>query len=163
MVRRPCSSTRPTCISATTGCRYCAKRSSARWVCGRETLMPKAMICRELGEPEVLRLESFDSKPLVSGQVRVAVRAAGLNYPDVLMVAGQYQHKPALPFIPGMEAAGDVAEVAPDVTGVAVGDRVIVKSRGVLTEEVVVAPSALAPMPSNFDYAQGATFLAAHG
>jgi NADPH2:quinone reductase len=125
--------------------------------------MPQAIICRELGEPEVLRLESFESKPLAAGQVRVAVRAAGLNYPDVLMVAGQYQHKPPLPFIPGMEAAGDVTEVSGDVGGVRVDDRVIVKSRGVLTDEVIVAPSMLAPMPKNFDYAQGATFLAAHG
>ncbi len=125
--------------------------------------MPRAMICRELGAPEVLRLESFESKPLAAGQVRVAVRAAGLNYPDVLMVAGDYQHKPPLPFIPGMEAAGDVVEVGGNVTNVRVGDRVIVKSRGVLTEEIVVTPSMLAPMPKNFDYAQGATFLAAHG
>jgi NADPH2:quinone reductase len=125
--------------------------------------MPRAMICRELGAPEVLRLESFESKPLLVGQVRVAVRAAGLNYPDVLMVAGDYQHKPPLPFIPGLESAGDVVEVAEDVTGVAVGDRVIVKSRGALSEEIVVTPSMLVPMPKNFDYAQGATFLAAHG
>jgi NADPH2:quinone reductase len=125
--------------------------------------MPKVMICRELGEPEVLRLETFESKPLAAGQVRVAVRAAGLNYPDVLMVAGQYQHKPPLPFIPGMEAAGDVTEVSADIGAVRVGDRVIVKSRGVLTDELIVAPSSLAPMPRNFDYAQGATFLAAHG
>ena len=125
--------------------------------------MPKAMICRELGAPEVLRLESFESKPLAAGQVRVAVRAAGLNYPDVLMVAGDYQHKPPLPFIPGLESAGDVVEVASDVPGVAIGDRVIVKSRGALTEEIVVTPSMLVPMPKNFDYAQGATFLAAHG
>ena len=125
--------------------------------------MPRAMICRELGAPEVLRLESFDSKPLAAKQVRVAVRAAGLNYPDVLMVAGDYQHKPPLPFIPGLESAGEVIEVAADVAGVVVGDRVIVKSRGALTEEIIVAPSALAPMPKNFDFAQGATFLAAHG
>src|SRR5258708_4362512 len=125
--------------------------------------MPRAIICRELGEPELLRLESFERKALAPGQVRVAIRAAGLNYPDVLMVAGQYQHKPPLPFIPGLESAGDVVEVASDVAGVAVGDRVIVKSRGALTEEAIVAPSALAPMPKNFDYAQGATFLAAHG
>ena len=125
--------------------------------------MPRAMICRELGAPEVLRLESFEVKPLAAGQVRVAVRAAGLNYPDVLMVAGDYQHKPPLPFIPGMEAAGDVVEVGGNVANVRVGDRVIVKSRGVLTEEIVVTPSMLAPMPKNFDYAQGATFLAAHG
>ena len=123
--------------------------------------MPRAVICRELGEPESLRLEEFESKPLASGQARVAVRAAGLNYPDVLMVAGQYQHKPPLPFVPGMEAAGDVVEIATDVTNVAVGDRVMV--RGGFTEEVIAVARELKRMPSTFDYAQGATFLAGHG
>ena len=89
--------------------------------------MPRHVICRELGEPEQLHLEEFESKPLAPGQVRVAVRAAGLNYPDVLMIAGKYQHKPSLPFVPGMEAAGDVTEVAPDVTDFAVGDRVMLR------------------------------------
>ena len=51
--------------------------------------MPRAVVCRELGPPESLRLETFDSVPLAPGQVRVAVRAAGLNFPDVLMAAGQ--------------------------------------------------------------------------
>ena len=123
--------------------------------------MPRAVICRELGEPESLRLEEFTSKPLVAGQARVRVRAAGLNYPDVLMVAGQYQHKPPLPFTPGMEAAGEVSELAPDVSGVVVGDRVMV--RGGFTEELVVPARDLRRMPSTFDFAQGATFLAGHG
>ena len=84
--------------------------------------MPRAIVCRELGPPESLRLEQFASVPLKPGQVRVAVRAAGINFPDILMAAGEYQHKPELPFTPGMEAAGDVSEVAGDVPGVAVGD-----------------------------------------
>src|SRR6185312_6069250 len=125
--------------------------------------MPKAVVCRELGPPESLRLETFDSGPLAPGQVRVAVRAAGINFPDVLMAAGQYQLKPELPFTPGMESAGDVVEVN-GAAGVAVGDRVIVKLRhGGYSEEAVVAPSQLTPMPSTFDYAESATFLAAHG
>src|SRR5205085_7608620 len=95
--------------------------------------------------------------------VRVRVRAAGLNYPDVLMVAGQYQHKPQLPFIPGLEAAGEVSEAAAGVSEVKVGDRVFIRSRGVFTQEMILAPGQLAPMPKNFDYAQGATFFAAHG
>jgi NADPH2:quinone reductase len=95
--------------------------------------------------------------------VRVAIRAAGINFPDILMAAGEYQLKPELPFTPGVEAAGDVAEVNGGV-GVAVGDRVIVKMRhGAYADEVIVAPSQLTPMPSTFDYAEGATFLAAHG
>jgi NADPH:quinone reductase len=126
--------------------------------------MPKAVVCRELGPPEALRLETFASKPLASGQVRVAVRAAGINFPDILMAAGDYQLKPELPFTPGMEAAGDVVEVESTAKGVSVGDRVIVKMRhGAYADEAVVAPSQLTRLPSSFDYAEGATFLAAHG
>src|SRR5690349_18766343 len=125
--------------------------------------MPRKVVCRELGPPDRLRLESFASSPLAPGQVRVAIRAAGINFPDVLMAAGQYQLKPELPFTPGVEAAGDVVEVK-EADGVAVGDRVIVKLRhGAYADEVVVTPSQLTSLPSTFDYAEGATFLAAHG
>ncbi len=126
--------------------------------------MPKAIVCRELGPPESLRLEQFTSLPLKPGQVRVAIRAAGINFPDILMAAGEYQLKPELPFTPGMEAAGDISEIADDVKGFKPGARVIVKLRhGGYAEEVVVTPSQLTPLPSTFDYAEGATFLAAHG
>jgi NADPH:quinone reductase len=126
--------------------------------------MLKAVICRQLGPPENLRLESFASAPLAAGQVRVAVHAAGINFPDILMAAGEYQLKPPLPFTPGVEAAGDVIEVAKGVADVTVGDKVIVKLRyGGYVDEIVVVPSQLAPLPSTFDYAEGATFLAAHG
>jgi len=125
--------------------------------------MPKAVVCRELGPPEKLRLETFASAPLAAGQVRVAIRAAGINFPDILMAAGEYQFKPPLPFTPGVEAAGDVVEVN-DADGVAVGDKVIVKMRhGAYCDEAVVTPSQLTPLPSTFDYAEGATFLAGHG
>src|SRR5438270_12802024 len=126
--------------------------------------MPRAVVCRELGPPEKLRLENFTSTPLAPGQVRVAIHAAGINFPDILMAAGQYQLKPELPFIPGMEAAGEVIEVDGTVQGVAVGDKVIVKLRhGGYADEAVVTPAQLTPLPSTFDYAEGATFLAAHG
>lgn len=126
--------------------------------------MPQAIVCRELGAPELLRLEAFASPPLQPGEVRVAVHAAGLNFPDVLMVAGGYQLKPELPFVPGMEAAGEVSEVGREVRGFAVGDRVMVRMRfGAFAEEVTVAPSQLAALPPSFDFAEGATFLAAHG
>jgi len=125
--------------------------------------MPKKVVCRELGPPESLQLETFASAPLAPGEVRVAVRAAGINFPDVLMAAGEYQLKPPLPFTPGVEAAGDVVEVN-GADGVAVGDRVIVKMRhGAYADEAVVTASQLTPLPSTFDYAEGATFLAAHG
>src|SRR6202158_2756165 len=125
--------------------------------------MAKAVVCRELGPPERLRLESFASAPWASGQVRVAIHAAGINFPDILMAAGEYQLKPELPFTPGVEAAGDVVEVN-GADGVAVGDRVIVKMRhGAYADEAVVERSQLVPLPSTFTYAEGATFLAAHG
>lgn len=140
--------------------------------------MPRAIVCRELGEPESLRIEKFSSVPLKPGQIRVAIKAAGINFPDILMAKGEYQLKPDLPFTPGMEAAGDVIEVSGEGSGfavgdrsvavgdrsVAVGDRVIVKLRhGGYADEAVVTPGQLTRMPSTFDYAEGATFLAAHG
>jgi NADPH:quinone reductase len=125
--------------------------------------MPKAVVCRELGPPERLRLETFASTPLAPGEVRIAVHAAGINFPDILMAAGEYQLKPELPFTPGVEAAGEVTEVN-GAEGAAVGDRVIVKLRhGGYSDEAVVTRSQLTPLPSSFDYAEGATFLAAHG
>jgi NADPH2:quinone reductase len=126
--------------------------------------MVRAVVCHALGAPETLRLEEFPSRGLKPGEVRVAIRAAGLNFPDVLMAAGEYQLKPELPFTPGMEAAGDVTEVGAEAKGVAVGDKVIVKMRhGAFTDEAVVTPPQLTPLPSNFDYAEGATYLAGHG
>ena len=126
--------------------------------------MPKAVVCRELGPPERLRLESFASAPLAPGQVRVAIHAAGINFPDILMAAGEYQLKPELPFTPGVEASGEVLEVDGAAHGVGVGDRVIVKMRhGAYADEAVVSPSQLTPLPTTFDAAEGATFLAAHG
>jgi NADPH2:quinone reductase len=125
--------------------------------------MPRAVVCRELGPPESLRLENFASVALGPGEVRVAIRAAGINFPDILMAAGEYQLKPPLPFTPGVEAAGDVTEVN-DAAGVAVGDKVILKLRhGAYADEAVVTASQLTPLPRAFDYAEGATFLAGHG
>ena len=125
--------------------------------------MPRAVVCRELGPPERLRLETFASAPLAEGQVRVAVHAAGVNFPDILMAAGEYQLKPDLPFTPGVEAAGEVTEVN-GAAGVAIGDRVILKLRhGAYADEAVVTPAQLTQLPRGFDYAEGATFLAAHG
>ncbi len=125
--------------------------------------MPKAVVCRELGPPERLSLETFEAASLVPGQVRVAIRAAGINFPDILMAAGEYQLKPPLPFTPGVEAAGDVVEVN-EAAGVELGDKVIVKMRhGAYCDEAVTTPAQLVALPSTFDYAEGATFLAGHG
>ncbi|MDE2061870.1 MAG: NADPH:quinone oxidoreductase family protein [Bradyrhizobium sp.] len=126
--------------------------------------MPRAVVCRELGPPEKLRLETFAPRVLAPGEVRVAIRAAGINFPDILMSAGEYQLKPDLPFTPGVEAAGSVSEIADGVEGIAIGDRVIARMRhGAYADEVIVTPSQLVKLPPDFHYAEGATFLAAHG
>jgi NADPH:quinone reductase len=112
--------------------------------------MPNAVFCRQLGPPETLRLDAFASVALTPGQIRVAVHAAGINFPDILMAAGRYQLKPELPFIPGVEAAGEVIEIA-DHSGVAVGDKVIVKLRhGGYASEIVATAAQLTPLPSGF-------------
>lgn len=75
----------------------------------------KTVLCHAFGEPDSLRIEEIEPRPLERGQVRISVRAAGVNFPDLLMVEGKYQVKPSLPFIPGMEAAGKIIECAPEV------------------------------------------------
>lgn len=84
----------------------------------------KAWVVRELGGPETMQLEDVDPGRPVDGLVRVAVRAAAINFPDVLMVAGTYQVKPQLPFVPGVEISGQVLD-APVDSGFKAGDRVM--------------------------------------
>jgi NADPH2:quinone reductase len=91
----------------------------------------KALVCREIAEDiGTLKLEDVTLPPPGAGQVRVRIRAAAVNFPDILTVQGKYQHKPPLPFTPGSEAAGDVIVVGEGVTNVAVGDRVITGGLG---------------------------------
>jgi len=123
----------------------------------------RAVVCEELGPPERLRLRALPRAPLGAGAVRVAVKAAGINFPDVLTIKGLYQHRPELPFVPGVEAAGVVVEVAADVSGIGVGDRVIAQMRtGAYAEEAIVTAGQIRPLPAGFSFAEGATFLVAH-
>src|SRR6266852_3474798 len=85
----------------------------------------KALVCRAYGPVESLKLEDVPDPVPVAGQVLVAVRAAGINFPDVLVVQGKYQFKPPPPFAPGGEVAGVVEAVGPGVTQLKPGDRVI--------------------------------------
>ena len=118
--------------------------------------MTKVVVCRELGPPERLRLEEVPSVPLKPGEVRVAIRAAGINFPDVLMVAGEYQLKPPLPFVPGIEVGGVVGS-APEGATVAAGDRVAACCMLGGFAEVAVAPEFLSfKLPDELDFAQGA-------
>src|SRR5262245_20123648 len=119
----------------------------------------RAVVCEELGPPGHLQMRRLRRVPLGPSTVRLAVRAAGINFPDVLMIQGLYQHRPKLPFVPGLEAAGVIAEVAEDVRAVAVGQQVIAQMRtGAYAEEAIVSADRIRPLPEGFSFAEGATF-----
>jgi NADPH:quinone reductase len=123
----------------------------------------RGVVCAELGPPERLELQRLPCAPLAPGTVRVKLRAAGINFPDLLMIEGKYQHRPDLPFVPGMEAAGLVVETAPDVHAPATGQEVMVSMRtGGYAEEAVVPADQVVPLPVGFSFLEGATFLVAH-
>src|SRR5262245_11803675 len=120
----------------------------------------KAIVCEELGGPEHLVLKEVESPKPGPGQVKVGLRAHGVSFVDVLMIAGQYQVKRELPFIPGSEAAGIVLETGPDVLHVKPGARVMVS--GGFAEEVVVAAPKVTPLPAGVDFEVAAAFRANH-
>src|SRR5260221_6222408 len=103
---------------------------------GRKRSTMKAMICRQWGEPEDLRLEELVQPTLKSGQVRIEIHAAGVSFATTLVIAGKYQRKPPLPFAPGTEASGVVIEVDPACKRLKVGDEVgAVRAWGGAAEE----------------------------
>lgn len=120
-------------------------------------------MCRRYGPPEVVEVENVPSPEVGPGQVRVRIGAAAVNFPDVLLVADKYQMTVPPPFIPGSEFAGVVAEVADDVTGVTVGDRVFGTGLvGAFAEEIVVAAPSLDPVPDGVDDRTAAAFGVGH-
>jgi NADPH2:quinone reductase len=97
------------------------------------------------------------------GEVCVRVRAAAVNFPDLLMTRGEYQHKPQLPFIPGMEVAGDIEAIGEGVEGFAVGDAVVGGAKtGGFAEYSLMATSQIKPKPSRLSYSQAAGYGAAY-
>jgi len=124
----------------------------------------RAVVCRRFGPPEDLDVAHVPSPPLSAGQVRIAVRACGVNFPDVLMIQGLYQLKPPFPFSPGLEVAGDIVEVAGNVRDLQVGQRVIATMMyGGFAEEVVVPATTVLPMPVEMSYEHGAGFPLVYG
>ena len=116
------------------------------------------------GAPDVVKVEEDFAPPaLRDGEVRVRVHAAAVNYPDVLIVADQYQMHAAVPFVPGSEFAGVIAETATDVDAVATGDRVSGTCFvGAFADEAVVPATALTRVPEGIDDQQAAAFGVAH-
>ncbi|AMX02928.1 NADPH:quinone oxidoreductase family protein [Microbulbifer thermotolerans] len=119
----------------------------------------RALICREYGTAEQLVIGDQALPPLKNDEVRIDVRAAGINFPDTLIIAGKYQIKPPLPFIPGGECAGVVSAVGDAVTSFKVGDRVIaMPGLSAFAEQVQVKSHLLVPMPDKLSFEQAAGF-----
>lgn len=124
----------------------------------------KAIVCRNPAEPLTLEYTDVESPPVGPNDVRVRVRAAGVNFADSLMATGRYQVKPPVPFSPGLEAAGDVIEVGADVTRLKVGDRVLgLTSWGGYAEEVVAEATRFLVVPDDMDYVTAAGFSLTYG
>lgn len=120
--------------------------------------MPRAVIASQFGPPESYRLAEHDPGPPGTGQVRIAVRAAGISFVDVLTARGEYQVKPPLPFIPGSECAGVVEALGPGVSGLAVGDAVVGSNwGGLFAEAAILRAAGLRKIPTGLDFAEAAT------
>ena len=123
----------------------------------------RAVVCDRLGGPSVLRIEERSIPEPGPSELVIRVGAASVNFPDVLMVSGGYQHKPELPFVPGMEGAGTIHAAGPGVTAWQVGERVIFGVKpGAFAEYVRLSASApLMRLPADWSYAEGAGFRVA--
>jgi NADPH:quinone reductase len=123
----------------------------------------RAIVVREFGGPDVLRLEEVSALTPSSSQVLVTIRAAGLNPVDAYIRSGTYVQKPALPYTPGFDGAGEVAAVGGEVTTVKPGDRVYIANdnmatprTGTYAAQALCAPAQLHPLPPKVSFAQGA-------
>jgi NADPH2:quinone reductase len=119
----------------------------------------KAILCKAFGPPDTLVFEDLPSPAPKAGEVVVSVKAASVNFPDVLIIENKYQLKPPLPFSPGSELAGFVKQVGPDVTNVKAGDRVMaITGYGAFAEEVVVEAKRALPVPAAMDFPTASAF-----
>ncbi|MEM8751604.1 MAG: NADPH:quinone oxidoreductase family protein [Pseudomonadota bacterium] len=124
----------------------------------------KALICEAFGPYKTHEVKEAPAPTMKKGHVRVAVRAAGVNFPDILIVEGKYQFKPPFPFIPGAEAAGVVTEIGEGADGVAEGDRVFFGSiHGCFAEEIVVPAASLFKMPEAMSFEEASAVNLVYG
>jgi NADPH2:quinone reductase len=124
----------------------------------------RAVRCHELTGPAGLRVDEVPDPTVGSGEVLIAVHAAGVNFPDILITEGKYQFKAPLPFVPGGEAAGVVEGVGAGVSHVAVGDRVAATMLyGAFAERVVVPEQTVMKLPEAVSYEVGAATLLTYG
>ena len=119
----------------------------------------RALICNELGSTDQLVIEEWPDPVAGPGEVLVKLHAAGINFPDILVIKGLYQVKIEPPFIPGNEAAGIIAAVGDGVRHYQVGDRVMIMPEGAAFAELCAVPvERVIPMPESIDFEQAAGF-----
>lgn len=124
----------------------------------------KALLCKAYGKADTLVVEDIPPPPLGDGEVRIAVKACGVNYPDNLMIAGKYQVQPPLPFSPGLEVAGEIVELGTGVTQLEPGRRVAATSMGGgMAEQICVPAKNVVPIPDAMDFVTAAGFIIAYG
>jgi|TARA_B110000305_G_C19463085_1_gene655922 NADPH2:quinone reductase len=124
----------------------------------------KAYVCREFGPVDSHKVEEIEDPRAEAGQVIVDVKAAGVSFPDVLIVQGKYQFQPPFPFSPGGEIAGIISEVGEGVVDWKIGDRVIAMTgNGGIAEKVLAFEMTLMPLPDSMDFKDGAAFPLNYG
>ncbi len=124
----------------------------------------KAVLCKQFGPPDSLAIEELPSPCAGPGEVVIAVKAASLNFPDVLIIQNKYQFKPPLPFSPGSELAGVVKEVGAEVKGWRPGDKVMAfTTYGAFAEEVKTEAVRLLKIPQGMSFTQAAAFILTYG
>src|SRR5437660_10590843 len=124
----------------------------------------KAVLCKQYGPPETLVVEELPSPRAGPGEAVVSVKAASVNFPDVLIIQNKYQFRPPLPFSPGSELAGVVKEVGAGVSSVRPGDKVMAfTTYGAFAEEVKTDAARLLPIPQGMDFESAAAFVLTYG
>lgn len=124
----------------------------------------KALLCKTLGLPDTLVVEDVADPVPGPGQVLIEMKAAGVNFPDALIIQGKYQVKPPLPFTPGSEISGVVLSVGDGVRNAKPGDRVIASCRlGAFAQKVVAQANQIIPLPPMVSFETGASFTLAYG
>ncbi|PTT87458.1 NADPH:quinone oxidoreductase, partial [Pelomonas sp. HMWF004] len=124
----------------------------------------KAWLCENPVGVEALQWRELPPPALAAGQVRVQIKAASLNFPDLLIVQNKYQMKPPLPFVPGTEFAGVISEVGEGVKGFALGQRVAAfGGLGGFATEVCIPAALVMPLPDAFTFEDAAAFICTYG